>query len=84
MSKYPKLVSWWDRDFTRKTAMEMHRAHWRWQRGGTSKRYGYAFGLKRGGRLEELTRFLEQEKRVQAHWDESRGRSRPIDNGTSA
>ena len=61
MSKYPTAPSWVERTFTRKTAMEIHKRHWKWQRGRNGSRHGYAYGLKRDGRIDEMHRFLMQD-----------------------
>jgi hypothetical protein len=70
MSKYSKNISWVDRTFTRKTALAMHRGFWRWQRGGKNKSHGYAYGLKRDGRLEELARFIASQKVCEQNWQD--------------
>ena len=77
MSKYPLLESWVDSAFPRKVALEIHRRHWKWQRSHSDRPYKlrtgfYAYGLKRTGQFEKLQRWVEQEDRVKAHWEDIR------------
>jgi hypothetical protein len=72
MSKFSKSISWVDREFPRKIALEYHRRHRKWQKHtNRSRRYVwrtvYAWMLKRAGRLDDLNKFLDGQAKVRLH-----------------